>query len=196
MQSPVYGAQNNSQPNNTMYGQYPHVASKPPLAPMISKPTLTPTPTPSIAPAPVATPVAAPVAAPVQSAMPSASPSVPPPLTPRVSVSVSSTPAAPTPSQIPVPQVIVPAPSSEIQQKQQTQKGQVQQQDDQQALRKPGKPPIDYQVLLLSLADDYINAAHGYGTMAAISRGEMDVEEYYKLLATGLGCLEAVLKVG
>lgn len=155
---------------------------------MIAKPTLTPAPTPSIASAPVATPV--------QSAMSSVSPSVPPPVTPRVSVSVSSTSAAPTPAQILVPQVIVPAPSPEIQQKQSAQKGQVQQQDDQQAPRKPGKPPIDYQVLLLSLADDYINAAHGYGTMAALSRGEMDVEEYYKLLATGLGCLEAVIKVG
>lgn len=193
MQSPIYGAHNNNQPNNTMYGQYPsHVASKPPLAPMLNNTTFNHAPTPSIA--------STPVAAPVQSAMPSASPSIPPPVTPRVPVQVSSsTPAPPTPSQKPVPQVIVPTPPPELQQKQPqpAQKVPVQQQDDQQASRKqPGKQPIDYQVLLLSLADDYINAAHGYGTMAALSRGEMDVEEYYKLLATGLGCLEAVLKVG
>ncbi|KAJ5613100.1 hypothetical protein N7510_006294 [Penicillium lagena] len=59
---------------------------------------------------------------------------------------------------------------------------------------KPTKPPVDYQVLLLSLADEYLNAAHNYGTKAALATREADVEEYYKLVATGLGCLEAVLK--
>lgn len=57
------------------------------------------------------------------------------------------------------------------------------------------KPPVDYQLVLLSLADEYLKAAHHQGTMVALMRKEMAVEEYYKLVATGLGCLEAVLKV-
>jgi hypothetical protein len=60
---------------------------------------------------------------------------------------------------------------------------------------KPAKPPVDYQVLLLSLADEYLNAAHSHGTTTSLGTSEADVEEYYKLVATGLGCLEAVLKV-
>lgn len=60
---------------------------------------------------------------------------------------------------------------------------------------KPAKPPVDYQVLLLSLADEYLNAAHSRGTTTSLATREADVEEYYKLVATGLGCLEAVLKV-
>jgi hypothetical protein len=74
-------------------------------------------------------------------------------------------------------------------------KKQVQRQNAQQPVQKPNKPPIDYQVLLLSLADEYLKAAYDRGTMVALSRREMDIEEYYKLVATGLGCLEAVLKV-
>ena len=62
--------------------------------------------------------------------------------------------------------------------------------------QKPAKPPIDYQVLLLAMADEYLNAAHSNGTMVALLKQELEVEEYYKLVATGLGCLEAVLKVG
>lgn len=58
------------------------------------------------------------------------------------------------------------------------------------------KPPVDYQVLLLSLADEYLNAAHACGTTTSMASSNTDVEEYYKLIATGLGCLEAVLKVG
>ena len=56
-------------------------------------------------------------------------------------------------------------------------------------------PPLDYQMLLLSLAEDYFAAAHGDGSMIALLRREMEVQRYYKLIATGLGCLEAVLKV-
>ncbi|KAJ5783797.1 uncharacterized protein N7518_009474 [Penicillium psychrosexuale] len=59
---------------------------------------------------------------------------------------------------------------------------------------KSAKPPVDYQVLLLSLADEYLNAAHARGTTTSLTARETDVEEYYKLVATGLGCLEAVLK--
>ncbi|KKZ63252.1 hypothetical protein EMCG_02457 [[Emmonsia] crescens] len=58
----------------------------------------------------------------------------------------------------------------------------------------PGKPAIDYHVLLLSLADEYIDAAHSQGTALAVAREETETDEYYKLIATGLACLEAVLK--
>ena len=55
--------------------------------------------------------------------------------------------------------------------------------------------PVDYEVLLLSLADEYLNAAHRHGTAVTLATSQVDVEQYYKLVATGLGCLEAVLKV-
>jgi hypothetical protein len=123
--------------------------------------------------------------------------------------------APPVPSPPPkiAPQIVVPTPSSEIQMKVQKQQQKKQQsypqpqpqsqpqqnrQPSQQTAEKPTKPtkpPVDYQVLLLSLADEYLNAAHNFGTKAALATREADVEEYYKLVATGLGCLEAVLKV-
>ena len=55
-------------------------------------------------------------------------------------------------------------------------------------------PPLDYQLLLLSLAEEYFAAAYGYGSMADIARRETERQSYYKMMATGLGCLEAVLK--
>lgn len=55
-------------------------------------------------------------------------------------------------------------------------------------------PPLDYQLLLLSLAEEYFAAAYGYGSMADIARRETELQFYYKTMATGLGCLEAVLK--
>lgn len=55
-------------------------------------------------------------------------------------------------------------------------------------------PPLDYQLLLLSLAEEYFSAAYGYGSMADIARRETEMGSYYKMMATGLGCLEAVLK--
>lgn len=64
------------------------------------------------------------------------------------------------------------------------------------------KPPptqpevqINYQALLLSLAEEYINAAHSMGSLVASLRRPADADQYYKLLATGLGCMEVVLKV-
>ncbi|OKL56816.1 hypothetical protein UA08_07959 [Talaromyces atroroseus] len=54
---------------------------------------------------------------------------------------------------------------------------------------------VDYQTLLLALADEYLNAAHSKGTILALSKNEVDLKEYYKLVATGLGCLEAALSV-
>ena len=55
--------------------------------------------------------------------------------------------------------------------------------------------PLDYQLLLLSLAEEYLAAAHSEGSMVALLRQEVDMRRYYKLVATCLGCLEAVLKV-
>jgi hypothetical protein len=94
--------------------------------------------------------------------------------------------------------VLIPAPSPEVHQKVQRNpsKEQTQRKHSQQSPQKPAKTPVDYQVLLLAMADEYLNAAHSQGTMIALMRREMEVEEYYKLVATGLGCLEAVLKVG
>ncbi|EON61650.1 hypothetical protein W97_00866 [Coniosporium apollinis CBS 100218] len=54
--------------------------------------------------------------------------------------------------------------------------------------------PVDYHLLLLSLAEDYIAAAHGMGSLVALHCRNADMEAYYKLIATGLGCMESVLK--
>jgi len=95
----------------------------------------------------------------------------------------------------------MPAPSPNVQKQVQTQQAKKPQQKrsslqgTEKAAAKPTKPPVDYQVLLLSLADEYLNAAHCHGTKIALATRHEDVEEYYKLVATGLGCLEAVLKV-
>jgi hypothetical protein len=56
-------------------------------------------------------------------------------------------------------------------------------------------PPIDYQLLLLSLAEDYFEAAHGGGALVALVMRNELLNRYHRLIATGLGCLEAVLKV-
>ena len=55
-------------------------------------------------------------------------------------------------------------------------------------------PPLDYQFLLLSLAEEYFAAAYGHGSITDILHRENEMQNYYKLIATGLGCLEAVLK--
>lgn len=66
------------------------------------------------------------------------------------------------------------------------------------ASQRPTKssPLVDYQLLLISLADEYFLVAHGRETLDAIARGETDLQFYYKLIATGLGCLEVLLNVG
>lgn len=122
------------------------------------------------------------------------------PVTNPPQVQQQTTPVAPTPPPRPAPQVLIPALSPEVQQKLQPQvpKKQAQRRPKQPSVTpasKPAKPSIDYQILLLALADEYLNAAQSTGTMVALQRREMDLEEYYKLVATGLGCLEAVLKV-
>lgn len=48
-------------------------------------------------------------------------------------------------------------------------------------------------LLLISLAESYFEAAHANGYRAAVSKGA-DARAYYKLIATGLRCLEAALQ--
>jgi Cohesin loading factor len=52
----------------------------------------------------------------------------------------------------------------------------------------------DYQILLLSLADEYLDAAHSSDMLEALGKGEAQLDDYYKLISTALGCMEAVLK--
>ncbi|KAF7507038.1 hypothetical protein GJ744_010966 [Endocarpon pusillum] len=54
--------------------------------------------------------------------------------------------------------------------------------------------PVDYQILLLSLAEEYLDAAHGTSMLTALSQGDAQLDDYYKLVSTALGCMETVLK--
>lgn len=56
-------------------------------------------------------------------------------------------------------------------------------------------PPVDYPALLLALADEYFNAAYDLGSRTAPDPQNEELKVYHKLLATGLGCLEALLQV-
>lgn len=60
-------------------------------------------------------------------------------------------------------------------------------------LAPPQTPPIDYQQLLLLLAEDFINAAHGMGSLVAFYRRHEDLRQYYMLTATALRCIELSL---
>jgi hypothetical protein len=62
------------------------------------------------------------------------------------------------------------------------------------ALR-PAEPAAEYDLLLLSLAEEYITAAHSIGPMVALYRRSEDLDQYYQLVAMGMSCMEAVLKV-
>lgn len=55
--------------------------------------------------------------------------------------------------------------------------------------------PVDYRLLLLSLADQYISQARSLGTLIAYNHAGADRGRYQKLLATSLSCYEAVLKM-
>ena len=58
----------------------------------------------------------------------------------------------------------------------------------------PAAPPLDYPLLLISLAEEYFAAAYSRGAMVVLSQQDFEARIYYKYLSTGLGCLEAVLK--
>jgi hypothetical protein len=49
-------------------------------------------------------------------------------------------------------------------------------------------------MLLIALAEEYFAAAHKLGPSVARGMVENLVDEYQKLIATGLGCLEAAFK--
>ncbi|KAK0900527.1 hypothetical protein LTR91_018555 [Friedmanniomyces endolithicus] len=56
-------------------------------------------------------------------------------------------------------------------------------------------PTTDYQAVLLSLADEYVMAAHQMSPALAASDFDSGyVERYHQLMSTALGCLESVLK--
>lgn len=54
--------------------------------------------------------------------------------------------------------------------------------------------PVDTPTLLIVLAEEYFAAAHKIGSSVARAMAEDLVDEYQKLIATGLGCLEATFK--
>ena len=62
------------------------------------------------------------------------------------------------------------------------------------SVREPTTSPIDYQVLLLSLAEEYLEAAHGNDMLTALTKGQAQLDDYCKLVSTALGCMETVLK--
>lgn len=65
---------------------------------------------------------------------------------------------------------------------------------------KPAEEPsspvseIDYALLLIDLAEEFFDAAYGRSSEGRPGRREKDLNCFYKLIATGLGCLEVVLK--
>lgn len=54
-------------------------------------------------------------------------------------------------------------------------------------------PGLDYSLLLISLAESYLNSAYTLSPLVALGRRTTDAREMYKLIATGLACLESVL---
>lgn len=58
----------------------------------------------------------------------------------------------------------------------------------------PSIPQIDHAQLLISLAEEYFEAAHKLAPSISLAMTTENVEVYQKLIATGLGCLETTLK--
>ncbi|KAL1960051.1 hypothetical protein VTO42DRAFT_223 [Malbranchea cinnamomea] len=113
---------------------------------------------------------------------------IPPP--PRQQPRISSS------TQSPIPQVVIPSPSpsrlaTQSMPRPTSEKNKTVMQDS----KGSKKLPVDYQVLLLVLANEYLDAAHSKGTMFAASGQDEQLEEYFKLVATALGCLEVVLRM-
>jgi Cohesin loading factor len=54
--------------------------------------------------------------------------------------------------------------------------------------------PVNYYLLLLSLAEECLEAARGMASTVALLRSEQDVEQYYRLMATAMGSMESILK--
>ncbi|KAF2640608.1 hypothetical protein P280DRAFT_426699 [Massarina eburnea CBS 473.64] len=80
------------------------------------------------------------------------------------------------------PQVVIKRPSSQLQTPTRQQHA-------------PAKPlPADLMVLILSAADEYIAAARSLGSLAAMTLKTADLDQYYRLMAAALGCMEMVLQ--
>ena len=62
--------------------------------------------------------------------------------------------------------------------------------------RRAAESSVDYQVVLLALAEEYFEAAFGAGSNTDYGERERQTDLYFKLIATGLRCLEVVLRVG
>lgn len=54
---------------------------------------------------------------------------------------------------------------------------------------------LDYSLLLIDLAEDYFEAALGTSSESGIAQREPDHDEFCKLIATGLACLQVALRV-
>ena len=54
---------------------------------------------------------------------------------------------------------------------------------------------VDYQLVLLALAEEYFEAAFGANSGTDYRERETQTDLYFKLIATGLRCLEVVLRV-
>lgn len=57
----------------------------------------------------------------------------------------------------------------------------------------PNKLPIDYQVLMLALAEEYISEARRNSKVIALNSSAEQAARYYQLIAQGLGCMDTVL---
>lgn len=62
---------------------------------------------------------------------------------------------------------------------------------------KPKEIELDYALLLIDLAEEYFGAAYGriHSDSKTKDDPNQDPDQFYKLVATGLVCLEVVLKV-
>lgn len=58
----------------------------------------------------------------------------------------------------------------------------------------PKNLPVDCSVVLLSAADEYVAAARSMSGLILRGKKEADLQQYYKLMATGMACMDAVLK--
>jgi hypothetical protein len=58
---------------------------------------------------------------------------------------------------------------------------------------KPAESEINRPMLLISLAEEYFNAAHELAPFVAMCMNEENIEAYEQLIATGLGCLDTAL---
>lgn len=77
-----------------------------------------------------------------------------------------------------------------------TKNGHRQSQNGHKQSQKPPPMKEDRADVLVILAETYFSRAHTLGMAASVSEDSPQAQTYYKLVAAGLGCLEAVLKVG